>query len=163
LHLHRSGRTLWGLDGTLWCSWIVKEFGGAGKKLFFAGDTGYCGVTSDDQPSHHNAPHPPCPAFGEIGELYGPFDLALLPIGCYQPRSALSGQHSSPDDSIAMHKDIRSKKSIGMHYGTIRGGYSANYEPVLEPPQRFKKAAEAEGLRWGDEVGLCDIGETVIV
>lgn len=160
---HRSGRTPWGFDGTLWCSWIIKEPGDSGKRLFFAGDTGYCGVTADDQPSHHQAPHPPCPAFAEVGELYGPFDLALLPIGCYSPRSALSGQHSSPDDSVAMHKDIKSKKSIGMHYGTIRGGFSANYEPVLEPPLRFKKAAEAEGLRWGDEIGLCDIGETVTV
>lgn len=160
---HRSGRTPWNFDGTLWCSWAINEVGEAGKKLFFAGDTGYCHVTSNDEPSHHNAPHPPCPAFAEIGELYGPFDLALLPIGCFQPRSLLSGQHSSPNDSIAIHKDVRSKKSIGMHYGTIRGGVSGNYEPVTEPAQRFKKAAEAEGLRWGEDVGLCDIGETVVV
>jgi N-acyl-phosphatidylethanolamine-hydrolysing phospholipase D len=160
---HRSGRTPWNFDGTLWCGWIIKETSDTGKRMFFAGDTGYCGVTSDDQPSHHKAPHPPCPAFAEIGNLYGPFDLALVPIGCYQPRSALSGQHSSPDDSVAIHKDVKSKKSIGMHYGTIRGGFSANYEPVLEPPLRFRKAAEAEGLRWGEEIGTCDIGETVIV
>ncbi|KAF1949454.1 Metallo-hydrolase/oxidoreductase [Byssothecium circinans] len=160
---HRSGRTPWRFDGTLWCSWIVKEASEGGKNLIFAGDTGYCCVNSDDEPSHHNAPHPPCPAFAEIGDLYGPFDLALVPIGCYQPRSALSGQHSSPDDSVAIHKDVKSKKSIGMHYGTIRGGFSANYEPVLEPPLRFKKAAEAEGLQWGEEIGLCDIGETIVV
>ena len=50
-----------------------------------------------------------------------------------------------------------------MHYGTFRGALSANYEPVTEPPERWKKAAEAEGLVWGEEIGLCDIGETVIV
>ncbi|KAJ4345408.1 uncharacterized protein N0V89_011538 [Didymosphaeria variabile] len=160
---HRSGRTPWGFDGTLWCSWVVREPSEEGKRLFFAGDTGYCHVTSNDEPSHHNAPHPPCPAFAEIGDLYGPFDLALLPIGCYQPRSLLSPQHASPDDSIAIHHDVRSKKSIGMHYGTIRGGISMNYEPVTEPAQRFQKAVEAAGLRWGKDVGLCDIGETVVV
>lgn len=160
---HRSGRTLWGLDGTLWCSWIIKNASEGSKSLFFAGDTGYCHVTSNDEPSHHNAPHPPCPAFADIGSLYGPFDLALLPVGCYQPRSLLSGQHSSPDDSVCIHKDVRSRKSIGMHYGTIRGGISINYEPVTEPAQRFKKAAEAAGLQWGEEIGLCAIGETVIV
>ncbi|PSN60823.1 Metallo-hydrolase/oxidoreductase [Corynespora cassiicola Philippines] len=158
---HRSGRAPWNFQGTLWCSWVVKQLDG--KRLFFAGDTGYCHVTSDSEPDHHNAPHPPCPAFAEVGELYGPFDLALLPIGCYQPRSMLSGQHSSPDDSVSIHKDVKSKKSIGMHYGTIRGAFSANYEPVTEPPLRFKKAAEAEGLKWGQEIGLCDIGETVVV
>jgi N-acyl-phosphatidylethanolamine-hydrolysing phospholipase D len=160
---HRSGRTPWGFDGTLWCSWVINDVQEGGKRLFFSGDTGYCHVANDDEPSHHNAPHPPCPAFAEIGELYGPFDLALVPIGCFRPRSVLSGQHSSPDDSIAIHKDVGSKKSIGMHYGTFRGGFSAAYEPVTDPPERFRKAAEAEGLVWDKDVGLCAIGETVVV
>ncbi|CAN9338580.1 unnamed protein product [Alternaria alternata] len=160
---HRSGRTPWNFDGTLWCSWIIKEPSSSGKKVFFAGDTGYCHVLSDDQYSHHNAPHPPCPAFKEIGNLYGPFDLALVPVGCFKPRSVLSGQHSSPQDSLAIHRDVKSKKSIGMHFGTFRGAYSASYEPVTEPPERWRKGAEADGLRWGVDVDLCDIGGTVVV
>ena len=160
---HRSGRTLWNFDGTLWCSWIVKEPSPSGKRVFFAGDTGYCHVASDDQYTHHAAEHPPCPAFKQIGDLYGPFDLALVPIGCFKPRSMLSGQHSSPEDSLAIHEDVKSKKSIGMHFGTFRGSYSANYEPVTEPPERWRKGAEAAGLEWGVDVGLCDIGGTVVV
>ena len=160
---HRSGRTPWNFDGTLWCSWIIKEPQATGKKLFFAGDTGYCHVTSDSQYSHHQAPHPPCPAFKEIGELYGPFDLALLPVGCFKPRSVLSGQHSSPEDSLTIHADVRSKKSIGMHYGTFRGAYSANFEPVTEPSERWRAGAEDKGLKWGIDVALCDVGETVVV
>ncbi|KAF2179673.1 Metallo-hydrolase/oxidoreductase [Zopfia rhizophila CBS 207.26] len=172
---HRSGRAPWNFQGTLWCSWILREVMGKdesttapdtsrhGKKLFFAGDTGYCSVNSDTEYSHHHAPHPPCPTFAEIGDLYGPFDLSLLPIGCYQPRSFMASVHSSPDDSISIHKNIRSKKSIGMHYGTFRGSLSAHFEPVTEPPQSWKKAAEAEGLKWDEEIGLCDIGETVVV
>lgn len=160
---HRSGRTPWNFDATLWCSWVVRESLTPGKQLFFAGDTGYCHVNSDTQYSHHDAPHPPCPAFKQIGELYGPFDLALLPIGCFKPRSVLSGQHSSPDDSLTIHKDIRSKKSIGMHYGTFRGAYSASFEPVTEPSERWRAGAEAQGLIWGVDVDLCDIGETVVV
>jgi L-ascorbate metabolism protein UlaG (beta-lactamase superfamily) len=158
---HRSGRAPWNFDGTLWCSWAIKE--PTGKRLFFAGDTGYCAVDSNDQYSHHDAPHPPCPAFKDIGKLHGPFDLALVPVGCFKPRSILSGQHSSPEDSLAIHRDVKSKKSIGMHYGTFRGGYSQHYEPVLEPPARWKKGAEAAGLKWGEEVDLCAIGETVVV
>jgi N-acyl-phosphatidylethanolamine-hydrolysing phospholipase D len=160
---HQSGRSPWTFWKSLWCSWVIQEASSSGKRLFFAGDTGYCHVSSDTHLSHRDAPHPPCPAFAEIGELYGPFDLALLPIGCYSPRSALSGQHSSPEDSIAIHKNIKSRKSIGMHYGTFRGALSANYEPVTEPPERWRKAAEAEGLELGKEIGLCDIGETVVV
>lgn len=160
---HRSGRAPWNFDSTLWCSWIVKEPNPSGKKLFFAGDTGYCHVTSDTMYSYQDALHPPCPAFKEIGDLYGPFDLALLPVGCFKPRSILSGQHCSPEDSLAIHVDLKSNKTIGMHYGTFRGAFSANFEPVTEPPERWKKGAEAEGLEWGVKVGLCDIGETVVV
>lgn len=160
---HQSGRAPWAFDKTLWCSWIVKESAPDGKKLFFAGDTGYCSVTSDTQYGPHEASHPPCPAFKQVGQLYGPFDLALLPIGCFKPRSVVSPQHCSPDDSLSIHKDVKSKRSIGMHYGTFRGAYSANFEPVTEPPERWKKSAEAEGLEWGVEIGLCDIGETVVV
>ncbi|CBX95667.1 hypothetical protein LEMA_P028190.1 [Plenodomus lingam JN3] len=177
---HRSGRTPWGFDSTLWCSWVIqspapstdtdadKRKDGVQdmdtrKRLFFAGDTGYCAVDSDAQFSHHHSPHPSCPAFKDIGQLYGPFDLALLPIGCFKPRSVLSNQHCSPEDSLSIHKDVRSKRSIGMHYGTFRGSYSASFEPVTEPSERWRKGVEAEGLEWGIDVGLCDVGETVVV
>lgn len=106
---------------------------------------------------------PVCPAFSEIGETYGPFDLALLPIGCCMPRTFMSPVHCTPEDSLCVHKDIRSKRSIGMHYGTVRGGISAQFEDVRDPPRWWKEACEKEGLVWGKDVGLCDIGETVIV
>ncbi|KAL6703159.1 hypothetical protein ACN47E_010152 [Coniothyrium glycines] len=160
---HRSGRTLWGFDSTLWCSWIIKEAPPSGKRLFFAGDTGYCHVTANDQFSHDLAPQPPCPAFKHVGDLHGPFHLALLPIGCFKPRSMLSSQHSSPEDSLTIHKDIRSMKSIGMHFGTFRGQMSASFEPVTEPAERWKRGAQAAGLEWDVDVGLCDIGGTVVV
>jgi L-ascorbate metabolism protein UlaG (beta-lactamase superfamily) len=157
---HRSGRSPWSFDSTLWCSWTLVS---PTKRLFFAGDTGYCAVHSDDQFSHHDAPHPPCPAFKQVGELYGPFDLALVPAGCFKPRSVLSGQHSSPEDSLAIHRDVKSKRSLAMHYGTFRGQFSAQYEPVTEPVERWRKGAEAGGLKWDEEIGICDIGETVVV
>jgi len=47
--------------------------------------TAYYAVAKDEEPSHINSSVPPCPAFAEAGDLYGPFDLALLPIGCYSP------------------------------------------------------------------------------
>ena len=75
----------------------------------------------------------------------------------------MSAVHCAPEDSVYIHKDVRSKKSIGMHYGTVRGGISQYYEDVREPPKRWKDHCEKEGLNWGKEVGLCDIGETVLV
>ena len=133
-----------------------------GRKLYFAGDTGYRAVPRDIA-LENEKDFPCCPAFKDIGDLYGPFDLALLPIGLMTPRFLMSSVHCSPEDSVHVHKDIRSKRSIGMHYGTVRGGISAQYEDVRDPPRRWKAACERAGLLWGEEIGLCDVGESVVV
>ena len=49
----------------LWCSWAVL---GKTHRFYFGGDTGYCDV------------------FKQVGRMYGPFSLAALPIGAYEPR-----------------------------------------------------------------------------
>lgn len=163
---HISGRSIWDTGHTLWCSWVIEEIStgtAAAKKLYFAGDTAYRTVDTESLDEKDLASFPACPAFKEIGETFGPFDLALLPIGCYCPRAFMSKVHCSPEDSICIHKDLKSKKSIGMHYGTVRGGLSQYYEPVVDPPERWKVACHENGLKWGKEVGLCDIGGTVVV
>lgn len=163
---HTSARGPSDKDKALWCSWIVREAnaeGAAGKSLFFAGDTGYRYVNSAKPTEEEQESMPRCPAFREIGDTYGPFDLALLPIGLYSPRDFMSSVHCAPEDSICMHEDIRSKKSIGMHYGTVRGGISAQYEDVVEPPARWRTKGEEKGLKWNEDFGLCDVGETVLV
>ena len=75
----------------------------------------------------------------------------------------MSTVHCAPEDSACIHKDIKSKKSIGMHWGTVRGGLSAQYEDVREPPRRWKESCEQAGLVWNQEVGICDIGETIVI
>ena len=75
----------------------------------------------------------------------------------------MSSMHCAPEDSVCIHLDIRSKRSIGTHYGTVRGGISAQYEDVLEPPVRWREKCEERGVKWGEEAGVCDIGETVVV
>ncbi|CAI6093185.1 unnamed protein product [Clonostachys chloroleuca] len=162
---HGSRRSAWDRGAMLWCGFILEEVGLAeNKRIYFAGDTGYRSITEEDVAAGKDINDlPRCPAFAQIGERYGPFDLSLLPIGCYTPRTFLSGVHCAPEDSIEIHVDIRSKKSLGMHYGTVRGGLSAQYEDVREPPRRWREACEKRGLTWNDEITLCDIGETVFV
>lgn len=189
---HHSGRGVWGDAGkALWCSWVVEELGlkeeeeeerekqqqlppadggnkalapaNGCKRIFFAGDTGYRTVPEGATSREDVARLPRCPAFAEVGELYGPFDLALLPIGGYAPRSFLSPVHADPGDAVQMHMDLRSRRSVGMHWGTVRGGISEQYEDVREPPRLWREEAEREGLGWGEEVGVCKVGETVLV
>lgn len=164
---HFCGRSPFDMGKALWCSWVFEELkddNEMGKKLYFAGDTGYRTVTEDDEKEGKKEDDlPVCPAFKEIGEKLGPFDLALLPIGCYTPRTFMSAVHCAPEDTVEVHKAVRSMKSVGMHYGVVRGGLSQYYEDVLEPPRRWKEHCEKVGLKWGEEVELCELGETVVV
>ncbi|KXL49081.1 hypothetical protein M433DRAFT_132775 [Acidomyces richmondensis BFW] len=161
---HASGRTPFDQGKTLWSGWAIES---GGKRLYFSGDTAY---QAQDTPS-------PCPAFKATGEALGPFDLALLPIGLMTPQSFMGGVHATPEQSLFIHREIKSKLSLGMHYGTFRGGISAHYEDVRDPPRRWRLAAEKEDLWCGGGVegtgksidtskmgvGLCDIGETIAV
>ncbi len=71
---HLTGRGPLDQGKTLWSSWAVE---GEGKKVYFAGDTGYRSVKDGED----EAERPVCPAFKEIGERFGGFDLAMIPIG----------------------------------------------------------------------------------
>ena len=157
---HGSRRGPFDQDQMLWCSFVLRA---CSQAVFFAGDTGYRAVSEADIAAQRPEEKlPRCPAFSEIGQRYGPFSLALLPIGCYSPRTFMSGIHCSPEDAVDIHFDIGSRLSVGMHYGTVRGGISAHYEDVLEPPARWRTAGEKRGLVWGRDICTCNIGETVV-
>ncbi|KAK4569786.1 hypothetical protein LTR86_002755 [Recurvomyces mirabilis] len=161
---HGSGRAVGSFGHTLWCSFA---FEAGGKRVYFSGDTAYQAM---------NTPAP-CPAFKQIGETLGPFDLAMVPIGLMTPHSFMGGVHATPEQSLRIHEAVKSRISLGMHYGTVRGGISGQYEDVRDPPRRWRVAAEKEGVWRGggiegdgrpidttkQGVGLCDVGETVIV
>lgn len=83
---HITGRSVTFRDQckTLWGSWVVEEASPEGKespsqpmKLFFGGDTAYRTVRKGENEDEV----PVCPAFKQIGEVFGGFDVALLPIG----------------------------------------------------------------------------------
>ena len=159
---HFSGRSPFDRGKTLWCSWSVLETTSSAKRCFFAGDTGYRSWPQESMTAEEILEMPRCPAFKEIGERLGPFDLALLPIGLCTPKTFMSNVHCNPWDTVEVHKDIRSRTSVGMHYGTVRGGISQEYEDTRDPARWWKQATEESGLKWGEETTLVDIGETFV-
>ncbi len=160
---HFSSRSILDRDHDLWCSYAIEDMQGSRKKVYFAGDTAYRSIDTNDLSRKEEDAKPLCPTFKQVGELLGPFDLALLPIGLCSPRNFMSNVHANSWDSIRIHQDVRSKKSIGMHWGTVRGGLSQYYEDVRTPAKHWKIAAEEAGLKWGDEIALLDIGETLVL
>ena len=116
---HTSARTPFDKGVTLWCSWAVES---GEKKVWFGGDTGYRAVPevpngADDYGDEYKD-LPYCPAFKQIGELRGPFDLGLIPIGAYDPRFIMSPMHANPYDSVNIFLDTKCKKAMGIHWGT---------------------------------------------
>ena len=103
---HWSMRTGWDYNRSLWGSWAICS---DHIKAWFGGDTGYC------------------PAFKEIGDLFGGFDFAAIPIGAYLPRDALKDQHVHPHESVKIHQDIKSNASLGIHWGTFTMGSIEHY------------------------------------
>jgi N-acyl-phosphatidylethanolamine-hydrolysing phospholipase D len=71
---HFTGRGLLDRFKTLWSTWVVES---REVKVFFGGDTGYRTVLEGENEDEV----PVCPAFKEIGDKFGGFDLAFIPIG----------------------------------------------------------------------------------
>ena len=118
---HWSSRTPTDRRRSLWCGWVIEA---PGRRVYFAGDTGWTDGL-----------------FEELGREQGPFDLALLPIGAYAPRWFMADQHADSRDAVRIHRAVRSRHSLGMHWGT----FVLTDEPPAEPPRLLAKAlAEAE-------------------
>ncbi len=131
---HWSKRSLDDDREMLWSSWAVV---GAERRFFFAGDTGYFD------------------GFARIAEALGPFDLAAVPIGAYEPIAMMKASHLNPEEAVQAAIDLKARIAVAMHYGT----FDLSDEPLHEPPARFRKAAAASSL--GAERGwLLRIGQT---
>lgn len=151
---HGSLRSPFDRDRTLWGSWSVTS---GAKSVWFAGDTGYRCVPDGMEelgPGFDELPRDP--QFSQIGDLRGPFDLGLIPIGAYQPRQIWSPIHASPYDAVEMFQDTKCKKAIGIHWGA----WALTSEPVEEPPEKLKEALKIKGLPQTGLFDVCAIGES---
>lgn len=150
---HFSGRFLHDWDNTLWAGWAVVSPKG---RFYFAGDTGYRTVPANKTEDEiDDMKLPVCPAFKEIGEKYGPFDAAAIPIGAYSPRWFMSPIHCNPAEAVMIHTDIKSKQSVAMHWGTFK----LTDEAIHAPPVELAAALTKQG-RKADEFIVLHHGET---
>src|SRR6266849_8860548 len=115
---HFSARSMFDRNRALWGGFLIEA---AGRRILFAGDSGY-------------GPH-----FREIAARLGPINLALLPIGAYEPRWFMKAIHMNPAEAVQAHVDLRSRQSIGIHFGTFQ-----LTEEEIDAPPRDLVAALAE-------------------
>ena len=133
--VHWSKRTLTDTNKTLWGSFLIEY---KNKKIFFACDTGYGNIYKD------------------LGNKYGPIDLTFVNIGAYdfRPMFEKSIYHANPEEALNIGQDLKSKKVLGMHWGTV----ILSLEDPFEPPVRFKNATNKYGYHIDDAI-LFKIGE----
>lgn len=124
---HWSARGLQDTMHGLWGGYAVMA---PDFHLFFAGDTAYSPDFADLRQR----------LLGRQG--HAGFDLALLPIGVYEPRWFMADQHVNPDEAVQIHQDLQAKRSIGVHWGT----FQLSDEALDEPPQALARAVAARGL-----------------
>jgi N-acyl-phosphatidylethanolamine-hydrolysing phospholipase D len=118
---HWSRRGLFDENATLWSGWVVV---GPTRRFYFAGDTG---TTA---------------SFADIGERLGPFDLAALPIGAYEPAAMMQTVHLNPEEAVAAALAARAARVLAVHWGT----FDLTEEPLGEPPARLHREVARRGL-----------------
>jgi L-ascorbate metabolism protein UlaG (beta-lactamase superfamily) len=128
---HFSGRGVSG-DNTLWGSWVL-DFNG--HKIFFSGDGGY----SDE--------------YAEIGEKYGPFDIAIIEAGQYN--EAWSSIHMFPEQSV--------QASIDLNASTILPIHNTKYVLSLHKWDAPLERVTAAGELLNQQVSTPYIGDTFVL
>lgn len=140
---HWSARGLGDRSKTLWGGWSVLA---PDLHWYFGGDTGYSRDFADTRLHFANR---------QTAASGGGFDLALIPVGAYEPRWFMREQHINPDEAVQVHIDLGAKRSVGMHWGT----FALTDEALDQPPLDLALAKRAKGVS-DAAFFLMKIGET---
>ena len=132
---HFASRNMFDRNRALWGGFLIEALG---CRILFAGDTGY---------GLH---------FREIAERLSPIDLALLPIGAYEPRWFMKDIHMNPAEAVQAHLDLAARRSIAMHFGT----FQLTPEGIDEPVRELAKALRERGVP-SERFRTVDVGESV--
>ena len=131
---HWSNRLSHARNATLWCSWLLDS---GERRYYFAGDSGY----------FHG--------FAEIGRRYAPIDVAMLPIGAYEPRWFMASQHMNPAEALRAFRELGARTLAAMHWGTfdltdepVDLAPKALREELTDPAEAARVKIFAVGERW---------------
>jgi L-ascorbate metabolism protein UlaG (beta-lactamase superfamily) len=98
---HWSARGLSDRNKALWTAFVIATPWGS---IYHVADSGY------GDGSHFRAAR----------EQHGPFRLAILPIGAYEPRWFMRDQHMNPAEAVQAFIDCGAEYALGHHHGTFQ-------------------------------------------
>lgn len=132
---HFSARTPFDRNRNLWGGFMMG--GDGGGSVLFAGDSG--------AGTH----------WGEIRGRLGAPDVALLPIGAYEPRWFMAPVHMNPQEAVQAHVALGARRSVGMHFGT----FQLTDEAIEAPLEALDVAKREAGVEAFETLGF---GETAV-
>lgn len=135
---HWSRRGPWDTCRSLWGGWVLTA--PDGTRTYHAGDSGYGA------------------AFAKVGERFPGIDVAMLPIGAYEPRWFMRPVHMNPAEAVQVRAELGARRMAAMHWGT----FVLTHEPVDEPPAVVHKEWAAAGND-PDDLWVLAIGETRVL
>jgi L-ascorbate metabolism protein UlaG (beta-lactamase superfamily) len=120
---HWSARCLTDRNRALWAAFILTTPAG---RIYHVGDSGY----GDGR------------QFRAARDAYGPFRLAILPIGAYEPRWFMRDHHMNPPEAVAAFLDTAAALALAHHHGTFR----LTNEAIDAPARELGNACAAAGI-----------------
>jgi L-ascorbate metabolism protein UlaG (beta-lactamase superfamily) len=117
---HWSARNLSDRNMALWASFVIETPGG---RIYFVADSGY-------GDGHY---------FRSARINHGPFKLAILPIGAYEPRWFMRDHHMNPVEAVQALIDCGAEIALAHHYGTFQLTDEAIDAPLLALEEALKK------------------------
>lgn len=118
---HFSGRGVTDRNRSLWGGFVLESELG---RVYFCGDTGYG------------------PFVAELAKRFAPLSLAFLPIGAYLPRWFMGPVHVDPQQAVRMHRELRSRRSVAIHFGT----FQLTDEAIDEPERELARARHEQDV-----------------
>ena len=153
---HWCSRSPFDRNRRLWCSYAVHATPSARERtdattqthsFYFAGDTGL----PPEFPLHH-----------QIGDRLGPFDLAAIPIGAYEPRWFMKESHCDPAEAVEIHQALQSRRSVAIHFDTFNLADEPQAEPPLLLVDEVKRVNEEIGRLAAEVVAVADEMNVVV-
>lgn len=124
------------INSSLWGGFVVE---GGGRCVYHAGDTGWF------------------ERFPEIGERFPELDVAMLPIGAYDPPWFMSAQHIDPEEAGRAFLQLGARRLVPMHWGA----FQLSDERLGEPPERLRAFFAEHAPEHAEKVHILSVGESL--
>jgi L-ascorbate metabolism protein UlaG (beta-lactamase superfamily) len=120
---HWTARGVFDRNKALWAGFVIDTPAG---RIYHVSDSGYGEGRY----------------FRAARERYGPFRLAIIPIGAYEPRWFMSPMHMNPQESVQTLLDCGAEFALAHHHGT----FQLTDEAIDAPAQALAQACAAAGI-----------------